>query len=164
MHRTNNNARGPPREVAKILQEVRKADLSDPATKSSLRQKLMRLARTKKAWYTLIVTLAMGATGLVVVKKYAELENLKGVGEATVSLLESAGEKLGITHSLFKEGRLAYLERQQGRYLKMAVQGKMDPTEAVEQYVNLFNQNDPWGLWMTMGHSLASKIEDAMMR
>ena len=153
-------ARGPPREVVKILRESRDADLTDPASKSSFKQKLKRLARSKKTWYTLI-TLALGAAGWVVVRKYMDLKNLKGLGKVTTGLLESAGKKLNIAPTPFGANRLQFLERKQEHLVDLVLQGKLDHETAVRDYMKLFKPSDPEDLWKSLGADFAIKLDRA---
>lgn len=148
-----------PRDVRDMVHITKENNnLHNPQTKETLMKKLRKLFTSKKVWYIVLV-LALGAAGWQTVKRFMELQNLKGIGMATVSRLESVGRTLGVPKTTLDAQRLKYLDDQLNQCVTLVSQDEITVTEAMRRYKKLFKRSDPTGLYDVLGMELAKKLD-----
>ena len=103
---------------------------------TTARATLRRLARSKPAWYA-VVMLAMGGASLVVVRRSMTNAHLRGLGEATIKALRRLGHTLHIPAM-----RRAYWKDRANDLVSRVGRGDMSGAAAMREYGKAFAPTD----------------------
>ena len=136
--------------------EIKTLPREDTATAQST---LRRLARSKPAWYAVVI-LAMAGASVVAVRRFMANAHLRGMGEATINALRRYGKMLGTssiagpTVKATKSAatypiafpiptlRRAYLKERGNALVHRVMQGDMSGLSAFRAYAKEFTLAD----------------------
>lgn len=119
---------------------------------TTARATLRRLARSKPAWYA-VVMLAMVGASLVVVRRSMTNAHLRGLGDATIKALRRLGHKLHIPAM-----RRAYLKDLANDLASKVKGGRMSGAAALREYQKAFTPTDDKAMVNEFMTSLADKV------